>query len=87
MRQSSLPYSSRAATAQFLASLSPRRRGYYRTRDWEVYTSDAKDQVGDRTYSHIVQSGLQGVCSSCSAFAVTSALETCVHRALRYTGH
>ena len=38
--------------AQFLASLSPQRR----PREWEVYTSDAKDQVLSHSPGSVVQS-------------------------------
>ena len=42
-----------------------------RPTEWEVYSSDASDQ---------------GVCSSCSAFAAASAMETCVQRAASSDG-
>ena len=42
-----------------------------RPTEWEVYSSDANDQ---------------GVCNSCSAFAVGAAMETCVQRATSSDG-
>lgn len=57
----------RLALRQFLASLEVAYPRYSaRPSEWQVYSSPAKDQ---------------GVCSSCSAFAVTSALETCFQQA------
>ena len=41
----------------------------YRTKSMEVFSTDANDQ---------------GVCSACSAFSVTSAIETCAARVLEY---
>ena len=62
-----------AAMTVFLASLAASNRRSYRARplEWEVYSSDADNQ---------------GVCSSCSAFAVTLAMETCVQRSASYRG-
>ena len=56
-----------AATAAFLTSLAANTWRTFPVRpvEWEVYSSRAYDQ---------------GVCSSCSAFAVSSAMETCVQR-------
>ena len=42
-----------------------------RPTEWEVYSSDANDQ---------------GVCNSCSAFAVGAAMETCIQRATSLDG-
>ena len=64
----------RAAMQEFLGRLAAKHgsRNYpNRPTEWEVYSSDAGDQ---------------GLCSSCSAFAVTSAMETCVQRAASSDG-
>jgi len=57
-----------AAKTKFLTSLAVNTWRTFPVRpvEWEVYSS--------RAYN-------QGVCSSCSAFAVSSAMESCVHRA------
>ena len=54
-----------------LAAEHGRRNYPNRPTEWEVFSSDASDQ---------------GLCSSCSAFAVTSAMETCTQRAASSAG-
>ena len=63
-----------AAMQDFLGRLAAKHgsRNYpNRPTEWEVYSSDANDQ---------------GVCNSCSAFAVGAAMETCVHKSASSDG-